>query len=373
LAEKKAKEEAAKNNEEYVPMKDGDKSQENGLTEEAEEKKEEEEEKKEDSESEEEPEEDMETEAPLVELDDEDKNMIFLSRAVPDLTPQVMSSSYRKFTTPDEDEGFDEIRYAWHQHEKADEYLKTWVVNKKRTTPIEDLIPGAAFVEKYTFFGQSLQEWQEKQKVFGKTAPANDEDVEKPEHKKAGFDIFSVENIMDVCKGAPLFESFSFEDWALVQLRFELYILVISFRTDADDAALVGVPMDHLAFYYTKYFHKQLSPKVYGFTEIGDLLALISDTVATKDGHLITQISEDIVGTDIFVKLAEENRRIRQRRMDAGDDSLQLKFLPTAKVQTKILPVVLQAAAAARLASLKLAKPAQQSQSWTATTLIKKA
>jgi len=47
---------------------------------------------------------------------------------------------------------------------------------------------------------------------------------------------------------------------------------------------------------------------------------------------LTTPVAED-VGLDMFVKLTEEKRRERQRRLDAGDETARLKFLPQAMAQ----------------------------------------
>merc|ERR1719324_1256610 len=55
---------------------------------------------------------------------------------------------------------------------------------------------------------------------------------------------------------------------------------------------------------------------------------MIPDTVSTKDGVLSAQLADDLDGFDIFVKLAEEHRRERQRRIDAGDETARLKFQP---------------------------------------------
>jgi len=272
----------------------------------------------------------MDTEPPVVELDDDEKKINFIPKALPDLTPQVMAASYGKFTTPDEEEGFHQIRYEWQSGEKAHEYLKTWVLNKKRTTRIEDIKPGTLFKTKATEFAQLLIQWKQRQRAYNDTNPEEDP-LEKPAHKRVDFDLFSLENIGDCGNGAPLYESFGFEDWALVQLRFELYILLVAFKTDADDSDRVGIPLDHLTFYYTQYFHRQLQPKVYGLSDINEIIAMIPDTVASKDGVLVSQLEEDMEGTDIFVKLAEEHRRERQRRIDAGDETARLKFLPTAK------------------------------------------
>jgi len=269
--------------------------------------------------------EEEEEEPPVVELTEEEKAMNFPKSAHADLTPAVLRSSYAKFTTPQDDEGFDDISYEWEDAAKSAAYLQNWVLNKKLTTRIDDIKPGQFFKDKAVEFEKAYKEWQTKQKATKKPAKKATEEEEGKE-----VDIFSVVDINDV-EGVPLYDKFVFEDWELVKLRFEYCMLVLSFKKDCDDPDRVGIPVDHVSFYYSKYFKKPINLKSYGVSAESELFALLKDVVSTKDGLLISQLSDDLENCDIFVKLTEEHRRERQRRIDAGDETARLKFTPPPK------------------------------------------
>merc|ERR1719203_809983 len=84
---------------------------------------------------------------------------------------------------------------------------------------------------------------------------------------------------MNVGSNTPLFKEFQAEDWALLSLRFELHMLVHAFRKDVDDPERLGIHLDHLAFYYNRYFKKTLSPKDYGVESFREIVDLVSDAV----------------------------------------------------------------------------------------------
>jgi len=307
-----------------------------------------EEEKEEEKEEPAEEEEEM-GEAPVVELTDEEKTKYFTPKSTPDLTPQVMSSSYGKFSTPNEDEGFDDIVYEWQKAEKSSAYLKKWQMDKKLTTRIDDIRPGQTFRMKKEEFVKLSKEWKAKLAAF-KTAG------KKPKEDADDVDIFSVTDVCDTGKGAPIFQNFTFEDWALMELRFEFCWLVLSFKTDCKDEDRTGIPKDHLTFYFSKYYGKAINLKSYGVANNEELLALIKDSVTTKDGLVVSQLSDDLDNLDIFIKLSEEGRRERQRRLDAGDETARLKFTPPAEPKAAVAPVA-AAAKPAPKATPAAAKP----------------
>merc|ERR1712216_596398 len=105
----------------------------------------------------------------------------------------------------------------------------------------------------------------------------------KKKGEEDDIDIFTVTDINDVGNGAPLFEHFTFEDWELAKLRFEFAMLIWSFKKDTDDPDRNSIPMDHLSFYYSKYYEKQYKPQSYGVTEVKEMLHFIKDTVSIKD------------------------------------------------------------------------------------------
>lgn len=149
-------------------------------------------------------------------------------------------------------------------------------------------------------------------------------------------DIFACENILDVGTGEPLFANFVFEDWALVQLRMEMYFLQLAFRKDVDDDDRPGVHEQHLSFYYNKYFRKNLNPKHFAVNSNSELVALVKDTVVIGEDSqvLVSALADETEEFDIFVKQTEEKRRERQRRIDAGDETAKIKFSPLAVQQS---------------------------------------
>jgi len=281
-----------------------------------------------------------ETEPPAVELDEKEKEMLFTPKTIPDLAPGVLQASYSKFTTPEEEEGFDEIRYEWQKGDKATAYLKKWVTEKKLTTRIDDIKPGADFKTKSNEFEKLFKQWGEKLKAY-KASP-------KKAAVENDLDIFSVSDISDVGSGAPLYANFTFEDWELVRMRYQFAMLVWSFKKDSGDDERTGIPMDHLPFYYQKYFGKALNPKAFGVSDAKDMLVFIKETVTIKDKVLVCELADDLDNFDIFVKLTEEQRRERSRRIEAGDETARLKFTAPAAAAPKPAPKAEAAKAGAK-------------------------
>merc|ERR1711966_345330 len=172
IAWKKEKAEKAKKKQQENAKKEAEKRKkevEKKKAELAEKKKKEEEEKKKKKEEgdkkEEEEKKEEHKEPPKVELTDEEKDVKFFKKALPDVAPQVIASTFGRFTTPAQDEGFDDIQYEWFKGDKADSYLKEWVLKQKRTTRIEDLKPGEYFKDKKVEFTKLKKEWQDKLKA----------------------------------------------------------------------------------------------------------------------------------------------------------------------------------------------------------------
>merc|ERR1712217_635839 len=140
------------------------------------------------------------------------------------------------------------------------------------------------------------------------------------------IDVFAVENVNDVGNGEPLFAHFAYEDWTLLGLRYELHLLVHSFKRDLDDEDRQSFTENHLAFYYDKYFKKKLITKDFGLSKLTDLIDLVKDTVEIGDKTMIKAQLSDDTPAENFIKLAEEHRRDRSRRAEAGDETAELKF-----------------------------------------------
>ena len=88
------------------------------------------------------------------------------------------------------------------------------------------------------------------------------------------------------------------------------------------------LPLGHLPSYYHEYFGKEFAIRSYGFQEFGELAAILTDTIEINDRR-DSLAPRHGVDTDFgsFVRLAEACRRERIRRLDAGDESVLLKFL----------------------------------------------
>merc|ERR1711920_441665 len=113
-----------------------------------------------------------------------------------------------------------------------------------------------------------------------------------------------------------------FEDWALLQLRYELFLLQSAFKVDVNDPDRPGIHEGHFGFYYQKYFRKYLNPKFFG---VEGHTELVKETVTFEEEILTPKATCGPEDLAMFLKLGEENRRERQRRIDAGDETARLK------------------------------------------------
>merc|ERR1712232_895665 len=102
-------------------------------------------------------------EPPQVTLNEEEVKTWFLPARCPDLSPSVLNSAFGKFTLPSTDEGFDTVNYEWQDSAASREYLRTWVLERKLTTRIEDLQPSEWFRTKALAWQKLFAEWQAKQ------------------------------------------------------------------------------------------------------------------------------------------------------------------------------------------------------------------
>eukprot|EP00747_Dinoflagellata_sp_TGD_P211604 gnl/TRDRNA2_/TRDRNA2_84821_c0_seq1.p1 gnl/TRDRNA2_/TRDRNA2_84821_c0~~gnl/TRDRNA2_/TRDRNA2_84821_c0_seq1.p1 ORF type:complete len:810 (-),score=228.23 gnl/TRDRNA2_/TRDRNA2_84821_c0_seq1:96-2525(-) len=284
---------------------------------------------------------------PVVELSEEEKALSYRKHAVPDLTPATFRKFYSKFSLPTKEEGFTEIKYAWQSADKSASYMKEWLLKLKQTQRAEDINPGDWFKEEWTKVSKALTTMKAKQNQWKNPAQrkallakrkaaraekAKEEgtevkDEEEPVIDADDLDVFTVENVDDLGNGEPLYANFQFEDWTLMTTRLELSILVHAFKKDVDDADRPGFTEEHLSFYYMKYFKKNFQAKNYGVQKFEEVMAMIKDTIGvSKTGGFIETVLAADTPVDKFVKLAEEDRRCRARRSDAGDETAMLKF-----------------------------------------------
>ncbi|CAE7700927.1 HNRNPUL1 [Symbiodinium sp. CCMP2592] len=313
-----------------------------------------------------------------------EKKMKFRKTALPDVASSLLNRCFTKFTVPDLEEGFDDISYEWSQGGKAGEYVTKWIKEKKLTSRVEDLTPSVWFKTKASAWQKVLSQWQAKvpeyksklvKKAQAKQAKENkkkmaeakaaaekakkeaekaekeakeeekDEEVKEEEEKAEpmeveeeeeeeeeeadfeGVDIFGVEEVDDIGGGMPLYKEFAHEDWALMSLSFELHLMAHAFKKDCDDPDRKGIVLEHLAFYYQKYYGKQLNLKSYGIENEAQLVDLAKDCVfINKDKVLESLLDEEIEYPQVFVKIAEEGRRHRALLVDMGDESAKLKI-----------------------------------------------
>lgn len=377
-----------------------------------EEEEDKEEEEDEEEKEEEEPEDDEEP--PTAELSETDKKVWFRKRQFPDLTEYVLNTNFSKFTLPEKQDGFEDIRYEWAKAPQSKEYLKEWVLGRKLTTRIEDIKPSVWFSQKLLEWQKSVQLWQGKvaqykaaeerkaQEVAKKRAAAaqaaakkaeqaegdgskvdgevdeekKDEkmEAEEPEKQESAeeekeaeeedavkvdfdaIDVFGAEDVLDVGGGMPLCVNFKGEDWALMALRFELHLMSMSFRKDADDPERTGIHLDHLPFYYQKYFKKILNPKIYGVDDCAALIGLVEDALLVTSQQVIeSQLPEEMETFAVLMKVAEEDRRWRKLRVAMGDEAARrnVQLTPAAAPNN---------AAGAPLQAVQAAHPAQSTQ-----------
>merc|ERR1712226_16383 len=89
--------------------------------------------------------------------------MVFRSRGTKDLSDFVFSTSFTKFSLPEADEGFGEIKYEWLKPaKKCKDFLTEYKLNRKINTRIEDLTPGAWFTAEFKKWQVALQGFQTK-------------------------------------------------------------------------------------------------------------------------------------------------------------------------------------------------------------------
>merc|ERR1712129_598384 len=95
--------------------------------------------------------------------------------------------------------------------------------------------------------------------------------------------------------GEPLFACFDPEDWALVTLRYELYLMTQAFKKDvtSTDADRRGIHQTLFMFYYTKYFSKQMSPKGYGKATFEEVVEVIKDVAHFDSDNLLKAEHEE--------------------------------------------------------------------------------
>jgi len=148
-----------------------------------------------------------------------------------------------------------------------------------------------------------------------------DDDAAPADIKKA--DVDSIDG-----KGTPLFKDWRDDDFALLQVRSELHLLASAFKADftAKDAERKGIHTKLLGAYYQWYFGKSLQTTTYGQTSEEKLLEYCKDTVTVNADGVLAAVHKEENPRSTFIKKVEEERRERQYRLDAGDETARLNF-----------------------------------------------
>merc|ERR1712106_154994 len=168
---------------------------------------------------------------------------------------------------------------------------------------------------------------EKKEEEEATVAVESDGEEEKPEMDFSAIEVFGVEDVADVGGGLPLQKEFQFEDFALMGLRFELHLLAHAFSKDCKDPDRTGIHLDHLAFYYQKYYGKTLNLSSFGVQTTVELVELVNDTVhATKQSVMESLVPAELESNGIFCKITEAARRRRILLVDMGDESAKLKM-----------------------------------------------
>eukprot|EP00405_Crypthecodinium_cohnii_P012604 CAMPEP_0206444038 /NCGR_PEP_ID=MMETSP0324_2-20121206/14697_1 /ASSEMBLY_ACC=CAM_ASM_000836 /TAXON_ID=2866 /ORGANISM="Crypthecodinium cohnii, Strain Seligo" /LENGTH=1016 /DNA_ID=CAMNT_0053912031 /DNA_START=99 /DNA_END=3146 /DNA_ORIENTATION=- len=176
--------------------------------------------------------------------------------------------------------------------------------------------------EEATAEGDEEKKEEEKKEEEKKEEEEEEEDEEAMEAAFEALDVFGVENVSDIGKGVPLYKDFKFEDWILMNLRFELHTMVHAFKKDVEDKDREGIHVENLLFYYNRYFKKVLSFKEYGVETAEELFDLISDAVYLTPKSVITsRLSDEMEAPLVFVKITEEARRFRTLKVDLGEEA----------------------------------------------------
>merc|ERR1712039_1151387 len=92
----------------------------------------------------------MEEPEEVVELTEEEKAVCFRKLDSPDLTEKALTASFADFSLPTTAEGFDSINFAWQQEAACASFLKDWILQKKLTSRVDNIVPGDSCKEAWS-------------------------------------------------------------------------------------------------------------------------------------------------------------------------------------------------------------------------------
>jgi hypothetical protein len=171
-------------------------------------------------------------------------------------------------------------------------------------------LPGTWFKEKWAEWQTTLPMWKERQRLW------------RISRQKNGADEASAEK--------PPYSNFTCEDWALLCIRYEFHLLAHAYGKAVDVNLRPPIPQGLLLAICNEYFSKHLEVHSYGFKELRELAEEVKDTVEIQGepGHIVPRLGGEDTDVGHFVKFVDVRRQERHRRIDAGDLSAVLKFVP---------------------------------------------
>ena len=249
----------------------------------------------------------------------------------PEMSARVISQSFASFSLPSKEEGFDECVFEVSESLAIDR-LMSWKKQKKIYEKV-DFRPDLDWIKtKNASWLETKLDWRKRQRMWL--------DLRGKSIDSAGRfdDVWSVDDVNGDAEsgGVPLYSNFQIEDWALIGIRFEVHVLLHSFKKDVIDIdpERVGLHKSLLEHYYQLYFGKQLYTPQYGAADVDSLLDLISDSIKVDSGILKPAL-DLAVPHSTFVRLTEHARRERERSIREGDESAKLKLIAPPIVPAK--------------------------------------
>eukprot|EP00746_Dinoflagellata_sp_MGD_P163006 gnl/MRDRNA2_/MRDRNA2_90827_c0_seq1.p1 gnl/MRDRNA2_/MRDRNA2_90827_c0~~gnl/MRDRNA2_/MRDRNA2_90827_c0_seq1.p1 ORF type:complete len:1092 (+),score=347.69 gnl/MRDRNA2_/MRDRNA2_90827_c0_seq1:98-3277(+) len=225
----------------------------------------------------------------------------------------------------------EEARKAEMEAKKAEEEAK------KAEEEAKKLEAAKKAEEEGTKEGEEEKKAEEEKKEEEKEeeAPAAEKPAEvvamdldkEPEVDTDGVDVWDCDDVDAAGEdGEPLYMKFEQEDWALVNLKYEMHLLAHAYLKDINDEERPGIYVDNIGFYYSKYFNRQFATGVYGCPNVEELMKYLKHVVSINDKKVLVPLLSVESEAPMFVKLTEEERRTRKRKLNSGDESVRLKF-----------------------------------------------
>jgi len=141
------------------------------------------------------------------------------------------------------------------------------------------------------------------------------------------YDTYAVEDINDVNgKGMPLYSKFEQEDWTLAGLRYEVHVVMSTFAKEVEASKRPGIHKTLFSDYFKLFQRRDFYPENYGCKDLEAFCEMFKDTFAIDDDGLLVPEHEPEAAVTTFIRLTEDARRDRERKLFLGDTSVKLEF-----------------------------------------------